>query len=122
MKNISVMMLDDSDKQVIDALIGFGINRKLATVVVFLGDEKYHSSKQIESGAGLAQPEVSLGIGEATKHGWISRATTPSDRKPVTSYRLAIPLASILTEIENDVIAKQSDIKSKFANLKKAIA
>jgi predicted transcriptional regulator len=125
MKDTTIKTLDDKDFETIKSLKKYGLDRKLATVVIFLGLNKEPvTSRTIESGTRMAQSEVSLGISAASRKGWISRTSIPgaTTHRSVNLYSLAVPIKTILEELEQTIVKTETERKSSFAKLKKIVA
>ena len=81
-----------------------GTKRNVAKVLVFLINVKEATSRAIERGIDLRQPEVSLAIKYMAGQGWVTSKEIPSDKKgrPNKKYTLAIPVKDIMAAIEKN--------------------
>jgi predicted transcriptional regulator len=55
-------MLDEKDQELIEALKGLGVRRNAANIIVHLKDIDEATTRDIEKGCGLRQPEVSIAM------------------------------------------------------------
>ena len=71
-KEATVKVLDERDRDTIAALQVVGVRRNVATIIVYLKDLDEVATRDIEKGGGLRQPEVSIAMSTLRKHGWIA--------------------------------------------------
>ncbi len=85
MKNISMKQHDDKDEKIADALIALGMSRSVARTLSFLQNADEATAVELEKGAGLHQPEVSIAMKELKERGWIveREEKKPGQRKAV---------------------------------------
>ena len=85
---------------------------------MFLLNSKEATSRDIERGTDLRQPEVSLAIKYLAEMGWVNSDEIASDRKgrPVRNYTLAMRVPDIMTSIEKQ---KKADVNHQMALVKK---
>ena len=55
-------MLDDRDREFVEALQGLNVSKSAAALITYLANVKEATSREIEIGTGLRQPEVSVGV------------------------------------------------------------
>lgn len=81
-----------------------GIRRNVARSLVFLASVQETTSRDVERGTDLRQPEVSLAMQHLVKRAWVSvRLYRPENRgRPGKVYSLALPLETILSVIEEE--------------------
>ncbi len=99
-----VNYLSDEEYRLVTILRDLGFKKMTACVLVYLANVKETSSRNIERGTGLRQPEVSLAMKELEKRGWVAereRENTGRGRK-TKIFWLAKPFAGIAAEIENE--------------------
>jgi predicted transcriptional regulator len=60
MKYLDVNQFDERDEEVTEALISLGMSRNEAKMLVYLQNVDEASSRELEKGTGLHQPEVSI--------------------------------------------------------------
>lgn len=72
MKSLSVNVLDKADEEFADTLIELGLKRNVAKVLTYLKNVKDVTSRDLEMGSDLRQPEVSIAMRELEELGWIA--------------------------------------------------
>lgn len=72
MKALTMKQLDENDEEIADTLISLGMNRPIARTLSLLQNLNEATSVDLERGAGLHQPEVSIAMREI-KGTWLDR-------------------------------------------------
>ena len=62
-------------------LIEIGTSKNVAKMLVFLANAPEATSRDLERGTDMRQPEVSIAIKYLTDQGWIKSREVPSERK-----------------------------------------
>ena len=62
MRESTVKILDDKDMEFVETLRSLGVPRNVATLITFLANVDEASSREIEMGSDLRQPEVSIAM------------------------------------------------------------
>lgn len=114
----TIQLFTEKEEEFVNLLIEIGTKQTIAKALVFLANVKVATSREIERGTDLRQPEVSLAIKYMDEQGWIKSNEIPSDKKgrPVRSYVLAIPIPEIMTRIEKQ---KKAEANNQLALIKK---
>ena len=109
-----VLYFTEKEEEIAGLLIGIGIPRTVAKVLVFLGNTPEATSRDIERGADLRQPEVSIAMKYLHERGWIvtSLFKTESIGRPQNVIRLSRPITDIISQIQ---YAKEDEIRKKMA-------
>jgi predicted transcriptional regulator len=118
MKTENVMYFTEKEEVFVNLLIGIGIKRNVARVLVFLANIPETTSHEIERSTDLRQPEVSIAMMYLIKQGWISSRESKAESKgrPFKIYKLAQPLNGILDTIEKD---KEKEANTQITRLRK---
>jgi predicted transcriptional regulator len=118
MREESVQYFTENEEKIVSLLIGIGMNKNVAKVLVFLLNIPQATAREIERGVDIRQPEVSTATRYLTEQGWIALGKTPSERKgrPQKSYSLALPLKEIIARIEK---TKKNETNNQLAMFKK---
>lgn len=97
-------MLDDKDREFIEALRGLNVPRDAAMLITYLANVSEATSREIEMGTGLRQSEVSRGMRLMHEKNWVTEYEVKSERKgrPMKVYRLSIPLEQIIKHYEKE--------------------
>ena len=90
------------------------MKRNVAKLLVFLANTTDATSRAIERGTDLRQPEVSIAMKYLTDQGWIKESEKSSENKgrPQKVYKLAVPMTKIMGFIEEE---KKKEAKNQTA-------
>ena len=79
-----------------------GVRRNVATIIVYLKDLDETTSKDIEKGSGLRQPEVSIAMNTLRQKGWIADRKQKGIGKgrPMKIYKLTVSIEDIIGHYE----------------------
>lgn len=104
MREEVVQYFSEKEEEFANLLIDIGMKRNVAKVLVFLVCSKEATSRAIERGIDLRQPEVSLAIKYMAGKGWVTSDEIPSAKKgrPNKKYSLAMPVREIMAAIEKN--------------------
>ena len=104
MRTENVMYFTEKEEEFANLLIEIGTKRNIAKVLVFLAGIPEATSRVIERGTDLRQPEVSIAMRHLMDRGWITSRESKTDSKgrPIKIYGLAAPIADIMESIENE--------------------
>jgi predicted transcriptional regulator len=125
MKQENVLYFTDKEEEVVDLLIEVGIAKNIAKVLVFLANTPEATSRAIERGIDMNQPEVSVAMQTLMGQGWVkSRDGSPDSKgkrkgRPMKIYELAKPINDIISCIEDE---KKTHAMNQIALLKKVRA
>ena len=111
MRKEVVQYFSEKDEEFASLLIDIGMKTNVAKVLVFLANAEESTSRDIERGIDMRQPEVSLAMKYMAGQGWIASNEIPSVKKgrPNKKYSLALPVKDIVALIEKN--AKNEAIK-----------
>lgn len=90
------------EEEITRMLVEAGLKQNYSRVLVFLFHHSDLTSRDIERGTSLRQPEVSIAINFLISQGWaeISSLITENKGRPVKLYRLSASIDTILDDIE----------------------
>lgn len=123
MKKEATTVLDEHDLEIVNILTELGMPKNSAKTLVFLyqiGRET--KSTEIEQGAKLRQPEVSVAMDYLKKKGnWVEKEPKKKEGKgrPIHAYKLAVSGSKIVKTLEADAQAKIKEIEENIKKLKK---
>jgi predicted transcriptional regulator len=101
MNEIAVDMLDGKSLELVEILVTFGMTRNEASLIVYLSDVEVATSREIEAGTSLRQPEVSIGMMMLRSRDWIREEEIKSEKgRPTKVYALKVTLAGIVMYLE----------------------
>jgi len=103
MRDKSMPVFDQNEEVIASLLCNVGLKRNLAKALVYLAYVSESVSREIELGAGLRQPEVSIAMRELRERGWIEEWEQKKEGKgrPLKCYRLSTPLCDIIDSLED---------------------
>ena len=118
MRQENVMYFTDKEEEFVNLLIGIGIAKNIAKVLVFLANTPETSSRAIERGVDMRQPEVSIAMKSLIDKGWIGSRESSAESKgrPMKIYKLTKPINEIIEIIENE---KKTEAKNQLALVQK---
>ncbi|MDV0446375.1 hypothetical protein MsAg5_02080 [Methanosarcinaceae archaeon Ag5] len=120
MKECEVKILDEEDLLFVDHLKTLGIQKSVALTLTFLLNVKEASSRDIEIGTGLRQPEISLAISFMKSHSWITGKLMKLNRRgrPLHVYSLCVPLERIFEYYEEIIYHNSQESIAKIQKIK----
>jgi len=103
-KQTTIKVLDDNDREFIEALRGMNVPRDAAVLITYLANVSEATSREIEMETGLRQSEVSVGMRVLHENNWVTEYEVKSERKgrPMKVYRLSIPIEQIIKHYEEE--------------------
>ena len=118
MREKSVQYFTETEEEFANLLIGIGMKKNVAKMLVFLANTPEATSRAIERGTDMRQPEVSLAVKYLMDRGWIRSRESPSENKgrPMKVYALAKPITVIIDCIETE---KKNEANNQLALIKK---
>lgn len=102
MDNGNFGTLTPKQEELVSLLNGIGMKRNVAKVLVFLSELPEASSREIERGTDLRQPEVSIAMRDLKENEWVTcrESKTENKGRPVKIYSIALGLAEITNILE----------------------
>ena len=96
-------MLDEKDLEFVGALRSINVPRNVATLITYLKNTNEATSREIEIGTDLRQPEVSIGIRALRNINWIEERDVKVGGKgrPMKVYKLGVPIGEIIKHYED---------------------
>ncbi|OPY51286.1 MAG: hypothetical protein A4E48_01652 [Methanosaeta sp. PtaU1.Bin060] len=101
-------------------LMRIGLKRNVAKVLTYLAGVKEATSREIEMGSDLRQPEVSIAMREIRKLDWISERDekNPGKGRPYRIYKLNRSLPEIIDYLEGEKAKESEMIMRQIEKLK----
>jgi predicted transcriptional regulator len=101
-KPTNFLSFTEREETITDTLVALGLKRNVARVIVYLSSTEEATSRMIERGTDLRQPEVSMAMRPLRACRWIESTERKTDSKgrPVKIYRLSYPISVIMDSIE----------------------
>jgi predicted transcriptional regulator len=103
-KQTSVKVLDEKDLEFIDALRNLKVPRNVATLITYLANTNEATSREIEVGTNMRQPEVSIGMRALRQNNWVEQRNIKMEGKgrPMIIYKLNVPIEKIIKHYEEE--------------------
>jgi predicted transcriptional regulator len=111
-----VHYLTDKEEELVSLLFELGIRLNVAKILVFLANIEETTSRDLERGLELHQPEVSTAMHEFLERGWIAVREYKGERRGRyrNVYRLSKPFGKIITDIER---LKKEEAQNQLARI-----
>jgi len=119
MKRRRSFVLDEKDDKAVHLFSELGMPKNLAKTLMFISQVEECRSAEVEQGADLRQPEVSVAMQEMRRRGWVKKRDLKKKGKgrPVHIYKLTKPLPTILTSFEKEKMKQVDTIKNDLNEL-----
>ena len=116
--------LNTTDKKVIDVFSDLGVPKNLAKTLMYISRVDYCRSADIERGANLRQPEVSVAMQQLTDLGWISKTNKKKEGKgrPIYIYKLSTEIDEIFEYFQEEKKQEIEDIQKNLSELKSLLS
>ena len=123
MKQKRSRVLDEKDDKAVDLFAELGMPKNLAKTLMYISQVEECKSADVEQGADLRQPEVSVAMQEMRRRGWIKKRDLKKKGKgrPVHIYKLTKRLPDILTSFEKEKMKQVETIKNDLNELQSLI-
>jgi predicted transcriptional regulator len=120
MKESFVMRFDEKDIEVVETLKSLGVPRKVSNMIAYLAAGNEATSREIERGSDLRQPEVSIALRTLRKNNWVEERMSKSDGtgRPMKVYRLKAPIEEILAFYEQEKLKEANQAMQSIQKLK----
>ncbi len=111
------------DKKIINIFTELGMPRNLAKTLMYISQVEECRSAEIEHGADLRQPEVSIAMRQLQNKGWVQKRHKKKKGKgrPVHIYKLTSSIDSIVSNFEKEKIQEIDTVKKDLTALKNLI-
>jgi predicted transcriptional regulator len=118
MNQQTVQYFTEKEEEFSNLLIEIGTKRNVAKVLVFLANVSEATSRAIERGTDLRQPEVSLAMRYLIDRDWITSRESKAESKgrPVKIYALSRSINEIMNIIEKE---KKKEAQDQLAMVQK---
>jgi len=119
-KKNSTQKLTPKDHEIVNIFTDLGVPKNLAKTLLFISQVEECRSADIEKGAGLRQPEVSIAMQELSDRGWIAKRNQKKEGKgrPIYIYSLQTPLSTIMEHVEEEKTKEIHTIQQDLEELK----
>ena len=95
--------MDEKDLKFVEALRSINVPRNVATMITYLTNTDEVTSREIEMGTNLRQPEVSIGMRTLRENNWVEERDVKVGGKgrPMKVYKLGVPIGEIIKHYED---------------------
>jgi predicted transcriptional regulator len=123
MKRKRSFVLDEKDDKAVKLFTDLGMPKNLAKTLMYISQVEECRSADVEQGADLRQPEVSVAMQELRKRGWAKKRDIKKKGKgrPVHLYTLTQPLPNILKSFEKEKMKEVEQVKEDLTELQTII-
>lgn len=123
MKRKRSFVLDEKDDKAVQLFAELGMPKNLAKTLMYISQVQECRSAEVEQGADLRQPEVSVAMQEMRRRGWAKKRDLKKKGKgrPVHIYKLTKRLPDILKSFEKDKLREVETIKNDLGELQTLI-
>ena len=120
MKENTPYKLTQQDEKIVNIFTELGMPKNLAKTLTYISQVDECRSAEVEQGADLRQPEVSVAMQELKKKGWIDKRDLKKEGKgrPIYIYKLTSPLDNIIGSFEKEKMQEIEAVKRDIAELK----
>jgi predicted transcriptional regulator len=124
MRESTVKILDDKDMEFVETLRSLGVPRNVATLITFLANVEEASSREIEMGSDLRQPEVSIAMRTLRENNWIEEKEIKREGKgrPMKVYALHATIDDIIKHFEEEKMHESAQAMESIQRLKQLIS
>jgi predicted transcriptional regulator len=114
----TIQLFTDKEEEFVNLLVEIGTRKNIAKMLVYLANTKEATSRDMELGADMRQPEVSTAVKELASLGWIKERKIPSENKGrmIRKFSLSVPVKEIIATIE---MQKKSEAGNQLALVRK---
>ena len=113
-------MLDEKDQEFIDALRSLNVPRNVAGLITYLANTNDATSRQIEMGTDLRQPEVSIAMRTLRQNNWVNERDVKAEGKgrPMKVYKLRVTIQEIIQHYEEEKNSEAAETMQAIKRLK----
>ena len=124
MRRQESFVLDKEDEKVVRLFTELGMPRNQSKTLMYISQFDECRSAEVERGADLRQPEVSVAIQELRKKGWVKKRVQKKENergRPVHIYSSAKTLSDIIKIFEQEKLSEMETVKNDISELKNII-
>jgi len=120
LRNVVMPAQNIEHEEFASVLMKIGMKRNVAKVLTYMSCVDEATSRDIEKGSDLRQPEVSIAMRELRKLDWVSERDekNPGKGRPFKIYKLKKGLYDIIDYLEENKRVEMETITGKIQKLK----
>lgn len=117
-------MLDDKDLEFVEALRSLKVPRNVAALITYLANMNEATSREIEIGSNLRQPEVSIAMRTLRQNKWVEEHEVKVEGKgrPMKVYKLSTSIEEIIKHYEDVKNSESAQARESIQRLREMIA
>jgi len=123
MKQKNSIVLDEKDNEAVQLFTELGMPKNLAKTLMYISQVDECRSGDVEVGANLRQPDVSVAMQELRRRGWIKKRDLKKKGKgrPTHIYKSITHLSEVMKGFEQEKLKEIDTIKSDLEKLNNII-
>ena len=123
MKENTPYKLTQQDEKIVHIFTELGMPKNLAKTLTYISQVDECRSAEVEKGADLRQPEVSVAMQELRQRGWVTKQDLKGKGKgrPVHVYKPMVKLSDIMKNIEQEKLKEFETVENNISELKNII-
>jgi predicted transcriptional regulator len=112
--------LDEKDLEFVGILRSLNVPRNVATLITYLANTDEVTSREIEMGTDLRQPEVSIAMRTMRQNNWVTERDVRTEGKgrPMKIYKLGVPIEEIIKHYEEEKNSEATQNMKSIQRLK----
>ena len=122
-KRKNLFVLDEKDDKAVQLFTELGMPKNLAKTLIYISQVDECKCADVEQGADLRQPEVSIAMQALQRRDWIKKRNLKGKGKgrPVHIYKITTHLSEILKDFEQEKLKEVENVKNDMSELKNII-
>jgi predicted transcriptional regulator len=123
MKRKNLFVLDEKDDKAVQLFTELGMPKNLAKTLIYISQVDECKCADVEQGADLRQPEVSIAMQELRRREWVKKRDLKGKGKgrPVQIYKITTHLSEILKNFEQEKLKEVESVKKDLSVLKNLV-
>ncbi len=123
LKQKNSFVLDEKDEKVVQLFAELGMTKNVAKTLMYISQFDECKCADVERGADLRQPEVSIAMQEIRQRGWVEKRNLNKKGKgrPAHIYKPTTNLSEIIKDFEKEKLKEVETIKNDLSELKNLI-
>ncbi len=123
MKENTPYKLTQQDEKIVHIFTELGMPKNLAKTLTYISQVDECRSAEVEQGADLRQPEVSVAMQELRRRGWVAKQDLKGKGKgrPIHVYKPMVQLSEIMKNIEQEKLREFETVENNISELKNII-
>ena len=112
--------MDEKDLKFVEALRSINVPRNVATMITYLTNTDEVTSREIEMGTNLQQPEVSIVMRTLRENNWVNErdGKVGGKGRPMKIYKLGVPIGEIIKHYEEEKNSEAAQNMKSIQRLK----